>query len=355
MEVEWGETFGHNYNVSMSSGTGAGLTACKTLFDLNSRRSLSLRDNEIIVPALAFASTGNVILDAGFKPVFVDIKRETMNINPDLIEEKISDKTRAIMAVHTMGKPCEMDKIMMAAKKHDLVVIEDCCEAHGAKYQGSEVGHFGDMAIYSMYVAHIVAAGNGGMFSTNNKDISKLANSIKNHGRNYDIKFPDEDVFDPTYFDHIRGGLNFRMDDLIAAVALSELKKFKTNFDARRKNLNRLRDGLSDLEENIILLEEGQNETISPHAFSLILRDPGMDYKGLYKFLLKKSIQCKRNFGSMPTQHEAFKFMGHNLGEFPEAEYVGNNGLHFATHQFLSNEDIDYILDVVHEYFTKKV
>jgi dTDP-4-amino-4,6-dideoxygalactose transaminase len=337
LEQTWGSLFGYNYNIAMSSGT--------SLYDIAKKKEVEIvkPGDEIIAPALAFAAVGNSIRAAGFKPVFVDIERETMNINPERIEEKITPKTRAIMAVHTMGKPCDMDKIMDISKKYNLKIIEDCCESHGGKYNNQFIGTFGDMAAFSFYVAHIVSCGDGGMVSTNNKEILDILDSIKHHGRK-----PGS-----LYFDHLRYGLNFRMNDLTASIGIPEIGRFWEIFNKRKENLNYLTEKTKDLKEFAYFVEEGKKEVVSPHAFSLILKDPKIDYSRLYSFLESRGIQCKRNFGSMPTQHSAFEYLGHKRGEFPEAEYVGDNGLHFGIHQYLFKEDLDYASEVLHEYFKK--
>jgi len=309
-----------------------------TLYDFGAKRG-----DEIIVPALAFAATGNSILAAGFKPVFVDIKRETLNIDPEKIEEKINSRTKAIMAVHTMGKPCEMDIIQKLAHKYNLKIIEDCCEAHGAKYKNEFVGQFGDISTFSYYVAHIVSGGDGGMCSTNDVKIYDILISLKNHGRKSDS----------LYFDHIRHGLNFRMNILPAAIILGEIKNFWEVFNKRKKNLNYLLERTEKLRHFAFFNSEEPYEITSPHAFSITLKNPKYDYKKLYKFLQDNSIECKRNFASMSTQHKAFEFLGHKLGEFPEAEYVGDNGLHFGIHQYLSKEDLDYISEALYEYLQR--
>lgn len=335
-EKEWGELFGYEYNVSMSSGTSADMAACMALYDWGAERG-----DEIIAPALAFAAVGNSIVAAGFIPRFVDIERETLNINPDKIEEKITQKTRAVMVVHTMGKPCEMEKIVNIAKRNNLYVIEDSCEAHGAKYKGQYVGHFGDMASFSYYAAHLVCCGEGGMISTNREGIASILRSIKSHGRR-----PDS-----IYFDHERYGLNFKMNDLEASIGLPQIEEFWETFNKRKRNLSYLLGKVKDLEEFAFFNREEDYEVICPHAFSVTLRDPEYNYNELYKFLEDNSIMCKRNFGSMPTQHKAFAFLGYKSGEFPEAEYVGNNGLHFGIHQYLTMEDLDYASEILHKYF----
>ena len=337
-EEEWGKLFDYKHNIAVYSGTGGDIGACKALYDFGAKRG-----DEIIAPALAFAAVGEAILQAGFTPVFVDIERETLNINPRKIEEKITPKTRAIIAVHTMGKPCDMDTITTIAKKNNLMIIEDACEAHGAKYKGKFIGHWGEMAVFSYYIAHLICCGEGGMISTNEKKIAEVLESIRSHGRKGG----------QLYFDHERLGTNLKMNDMEAAIGLSQIGKFWDIFNKRKENLYYLIEKTKDLEKYAFFNTEGKDEVVCAHAFSVTLKDPKYNCAALYKFLEDNSIKCKRNFGSMPTQHKAFAFLGKKLGDFPEAEYVGDNGLHFGCHQYLSRDDLDYISEKLHEYFKK--
>lgn len=336
LETLWSKLFSYKHSVAMANGTDADTAACMVLYEFGAKRG-----DEIIVPALAFIAAGNSILAAGFKPIFVDIDKKTLNINPDKIEEKVTDKTVAIMAVHTMGKPCEMDKINEIAKKNNLIVIEDSCEAHGAKYKDKFIGTLGDMATFSYYIAHLICCGEGGMVSTNSSKMAGILESVKSHGRKPETLF----------FDHIRYGLNFKMNDLEASIGLSQIPHFWEIFNKRKENLYYLLEKFKDLEKYAYFNLEEDHEVVCPHAFSITLKDPKYDLKKFHDYLLKNEINCKRNFGCMPTQHKAFEFLGHKLGDFPEAEYVGDNGLHFGIHQYLSKEDLDYISEVVHEYF----
>ena len=161
-EKKFAKLFGVKYAAAVSSGTDADALACAVLYDYGAKRG-----DEIIIPALTFVATGNAVLQAGFTPVFVDVNRETLNIDPDKIEQAITPKTRGIMPVHLMGKPAEMDKIMAIAKKHKLYVIEDAAEAHGAEYKGKLIGSIGHMAAFSLYAAHIVTTIEGGIVITN--------------------------------------------------------------------------------------------------------------------------------------------------------------------------------------------
>src|SRR3989338_1883581 len=137
--------------VAVSSGTDADVLALAVLYDFGAKRG-----DEVIIPALSFVATGNAVLHAGFKPVFVDIDKDTLNIDVNLIEKAVTKKTRAIMPAHLMGKPAKMDIIKRIAKKRNLYVIEDAAEAHGAVYKGKKVGEWGDMAAYSLYLAQII-------------------------------------------------------------------------------------------------------------------------------------------------------------------------------------------------------
>lgn len=348
-QKEWGKLFNYKYNLALSSGTSADIVACKTLFDVHpkAKRSLNLADNEIIVPALAFIASGQSIIEAGFKPVFVDIERKTLNINPKKIEDAITDKTRGIMAVHTMGKPCEMDKIMDIAKKHELYVIEDSCEAHGAVYKGKFVGKWGDIATFSSYIAHLICSVEGGMLSTGNEKIAESAISLRNHGRK-----PDS-----MYFDHVRLGGNYKMHDLEAAVGMAAIEKFWDTFHERKKNIYWMMNATQDLQDIADMNLEGANEVICPHAYTVTLKNPDQyDVKSFYEYLNNNpiiNIKAKRNFGSMPTQHEAFKFLGHKLGDFPEAEYVGTYGIHLGLHQYTTQKQLEKVSEVLHTFFKK--
>lgn len=328
--------FGYKHAIATSSGTDADICSCTSLYDFGAKRG-----DEIITPALSFVATANSILAAGFIPKFVDIELETLNIHPSKIEEAITGKTRAIMVVHTMGKPCEMDSILGIANANNLKVIEDACEAHGAIYKGKVVGTIGDMGTFSFYVAHLIVCGEGGMVVTNNDEIAKVVRSVKSHGR----------PFDSIYFDFQRVGYNSRMNDLEAAIGLESIEHFDKTFNKRKNNLYKLLKLTEELSDYFYFLKEENYEKVSPHAFPLVLREEKYDQNRLYNYLESKGIQCKTLFGSLPTQHNAFKFLGYKPGQFPAAEYVGENGLHFGIHQYLNDDDLVYISDTLKGYF----
>ncbi len=219
-EQKFASKFGYKHAIATSSGTDADIVSCASLYDFGAKRG-----DEIIVPACSFVSTANSILAAGFTPKFVDIEVETLNIDPIKIEEAVTKKTRAIMVVHTMGKPCKMDPILEIAKAHNLKIIEDSCEAHGATYKGRVVGSIGDMGTFSFYAAHVVVSGEGGMVVTNDDEIAKVVRSVKSHGR----------PFGSIYFDFQRIGFNSRMNELTAAIGIEGVESFDKTFNKRKK------------------------------------------------------------------------------------------------------------------------
>jgi len=335
-EEEFARKFGYPHAVATSSGTDAGIVAMSALMDRGARRG-----DEVITPALAFVATANCILAAGLTPKFVDVELETLNINPDLIEAAITPRTRAIQVVHTMGKPCRMEPILRIAQKHKLAVIEDCCEAHGATLNGKVVGTFGSMGLFSFYAAHMICSGEGGMISTNDPELALLCRSIRSHGRR------DGQL----YFHFDRVGYNSKMNDLEAAIGLEGLENFDQTFSVRRRHLQKLWELLEPLEDRLLVYRDGPGEVICPHAVPVVLRDPKKSVEGFYEYLEERGIQCKTLFGSLPVQHEAFRFLNVRPGSFPVAERIGTTGLHFGVHQYLTEEDIEYIAENIRSYF----
>lgn len=325
-EEKWSRLFGYRNSIAVSSGTDAVTNACLALYDINEAK----RGDEVIVPALGFIATANAVRAAGFTPVFVDVKKETLNIDESKVEEAITDKTRAIIAVHTMGRPCEMGKMFTIAQSNNLILIEDACEAHGAKFQGQFIGHYSNMACFSFYIAHLICCGEGGMISCNQDFTAKILRSTISHGR----------PFGSIYFDHQRTGINSKMNDLEASIGLEGVTNFWDTFDTRHATMKRLREACVGYEDKAWFSEEEKGNVNCPHGFSITCKRED-DINLITKTLDKYNIHWKRNFGSIPTQHKAFADMGHKLGEFPNAEFIGNNGIHTGLHQYLTEENIE--------------
>ena len=333
-EKQWNDLFSYKKSVAMSSGTDGCMNACLSLYELQEAR----RGDEIIVPALSFIATSNAVRAAGFVPKFVDVKKETLNIDETKLEQAITNKTVAIMAVHTMGRPAEMKTICDIAKKYDLIVIEDACEAHGAKYKEKFVGQWGDMSVYSYYVAHIVSCGEGGMVSTNDDFTADVLRSTRSHGR----------LFNSVFFDHPRVGMNSKMNDMEASIGLEGISLFWDTFNRRKEIIKIFRDACVGFEDVAWFSEEDEGNVNCPHGFSITCKNK-RDIKKVQVIMDKYKIHWKRNFGCIPTQHLSFADMGHSLGDFPASEWIGDNGLHIGCHQYLTKENINRICKAIRE------
>lgn len=359
LEEKFAELIGVKEAVALSSGTDADALALAVLHDFGARRG-----DEVIIPALSFVATGNAVLQAGLTPTFVDVDRKTLNIDPQRIEEVITEKTRAIMPVHLMGKPADMDTINAIAKKHGLYVVEDAAEAHGTLYKGRKVGSLGHMAAYSLYVAHIITTIEGGIVLTDNPDFAEILRSLRSHGRackcdkcilnitsGYCAKRFQYNEGEDIRFIFERIGYSCKMNELEAAIGLGNLDLYDEIIEKRRKNLLSLIEKFRKFSNYIVTIEEEPYEKIGPHAFPMTIQEGApFTREQLVNYLEKKGIDTRNLFSSMPTQCAGFKFLGHKLGEFPSTEYIGNNGLHIGVHQDLNQEHIEYFIDTVEKF-----
>lgn len=361
-EVKFADLIGTKEAVAVSSGTDADILALAVLYDYG-----ACRGDEIIIPALSFVATGNAVLHAGFKPVFVDVELDTLNINPDKIEEVITEKTRAIMPVHLMGKPAAMDKIMAIAKRHKLFVIEDAAEAHGSIYKGKKIGTIGQMAAYSLYVAHMISTIEGGIVTTDNVDYAEILRSLRSHGRACNCKSCLINKTDAKCDKRFKNGVDIRfifqrvgysskMNELEAAVGLGNIEAWPKYLAQRRENLLYLFDHFKMFDPELITFREDKDELIGPHAFPLIVgRGAKFSRDQLVEYLSRNGIDSRNMFLSMPTQCPGFEYLGYKLGQFPVAEYIGNNGLHIGVHQDLNVEHMKYFIKVIEMFFMENI
>ena len=336
-EQKFADIFGVKYAVAVSSGTDADAISCAMLYDFGAQRG-----DEVIVPALTFVATANAVLQAGLNPVFVDVDRYTLNMDPTKIEDAITDRTRAIMPVHLMGKPAAMDEMNAIAKKYELMVIEDAAEAHGAEYNGQKIGSIGDVAAFSLYAAHIVTTIEGGIAITNNEKIAQAMRSLRNHGLVGKFQFQ-------------RIGFSAKMNELEAAVGLGNIEIFDQILSKRRENLLYLLERFKKFDEYFITLNEESHEKIGPHAFSIILKENCKFTKDEFvKYIEENGVDSRNLFYSIPTQCDSYAYLGKKIGDFPEAEYCSNHGTHIGIHQHLEQDQLDHVIDVVEKFLTQK-
>ena len=334
-ETKFARIHGNKYGVFTNSGTSAlqaTIHAMKILY--------KWRDgDEIIMPATTFVATYNVILHNNLKPVLVDVD-SNLNINPLLIEEKITKKTRAIMPVHLLGKPANMSLITKIARKYKLKVIEDSCESMFVKHIGE-----GDVACFSFYVAHLLVTGVGGMAVTNDKRLADMIRSLIFHGRdNRYLKLEDDDV--PTKeivdarFRFLYPGYSARATEVEAALGLVELENYGQMLLTRQENALRLAMGLVDYNEIPF------SYYTEPHSF-MMFPYVTENRDELMMFMEKRGITTRT---LMPLLNQPYIKKTIRLKDYPVSNRVLRCGMLFGCHQDLTRKDLDYIVETIREF-----
>jgi CDP-6-deoxy-D-xylo-4-hexulose-3-dehydrase len=354
-ERNWAEKIGTKYSVAVNSGTSAlitGLYSLKYLANDNKK-------NKVITTPLTFVSDAHAIIQAGLTPVFGDVDRKTFGILPSEIERilKENDPSEflAILPVHLIGYPCDMDKINYIGKKNNLFVMEDCAQSHGTLYKGKVTGSISDLSVFSFYVAHNIQVGELGAVNTNNPEIRKLSKKIKAYGRRCScevctrmegtcpeiFKYKGEEDFDPRFtFDML--GFNFKTTDIFTALADSRINQLEEIKEKRLANVAFLNDGLKN-HSDILKLPEYSSD-VSYLSYPLIVKENGKR-KIIRTELEKRKIETRPIFQCIPTQQPAYNYLKEDYaGKLPNAEYVGSNGFYIGCHQYLSKEDLEYIV-----------
>jgi dTDP-4-amino-4,6-dideoxygalactose transaminase len=348
--------------VAVGSGTDAVALALAVLHDRGAKRG-----DEVILPALSFVATGNAVLQAGFAPVFVDVRADTLDIDPAGIEAAVTDRTRAILPVHLMGKPADMDAIGDIARRHALFVVEDAAEAHGTFYKGVPAGRLADLGAFSLYVAHIISSGEGGIVTTDDPAHAEILRSLRSHGRACACRECSLNVSSDGCRKRFRGtggadvrfafdriGFSSKMNELEAAIGLGSLDICDDILARRRENQRYVLDRFDRFSPYLETIREEPWERIGPHAVPVLVGERAPFTRDrLAAWLEDHGVETRSLFASMPTQCPGFAFLGKTEGEFPNAERIGRDGLHFGIHQGLTPEDMQYVLDVLAAFLEK--
>ena len=315
--------------------------------------------DEILVPAVTFIATSNVVLHNNMRPVFVDVEPNTFNIDPKLIEEKITSRTRAIMPVHLLGLPADMDPIMKIAKKHKLKVIEDSAETMFARYKGKSVGSFGDIGCFSTYIAHYIVTGVGGLNTTSDPDLAVMLRSLMNHGRDSIYISIDDDnrqskekmkEIISKRFSFVSLGHSFRVTEMEGALGLSQLRR-KDEIIRRRKEIAaRYLKGLSDLKEHLQFQETPKDRDNVYMLFGMVCR--GDEKKELIQFLEDSHIET-RDLLPLLNQPIYKRIFGDIENDYPAAKKINDSGFYIGCHQYITDKEVDYVIAKFHEFFKR--
>jgi len=327
-EQEFAKFIGLKYAIGVGSGTDAlylALRAC----------GISKGD-EVILPVNTFIATAEAITLNGAKPVFVDINPETYNIDPQKIEKAISRRTRAIIPVHLFGQPADMSSILKIAKKHKLFVIEDCAQAHGAKYKNKIVGSIGDVGCFSFFPGkNLGAYGDAGMITTNNKKLAQKIYILRNHGRLEKYKHKIE-------------GINSRLDEIQAAILRVKVKHLKKWNKDRQKNA-KIYDQLFKKVEGLIT-PKTIKDTQSVYYFYIIRVK---NRENIQKKLKEKGISTGIHYPISLHLQPAYKYLGHKKRNFPKAEKASNEILSLPIYPELTEKQIRFVAGVIKKIIKK--
>lgn len=343
------------YSCFCNSGTSALQIALAALKEHRGWRD----GDEVIVPAVTFVATVNVVLQSGLKPVLADVEPDTFNIDPRRIAEAITSRTRCIMPVHLLGLPADMDPILDLARRHQLAIVEDSCETMFAHYKGRAVGSFGDIGCFSTYIAHLLVTGVGGLATTADPDLARLLRSLMNHGRdNICVTVGEDETGKPHFretmtrpFRFERVGFSYRCTELEAAIGLAQVEQCEAILASRRATAAFFSHELADLSD---LLQLPVTPPDRDHAFmvyNLVVR--GESARPLMRHLEERNIETRE---MLPLIHQPVyrEWLGPDVGRrYPVAQYLHDRAFYVGCHQFMEDADRRQVVQSIREFFDR--
>lgn len=356
-ESSFSKLHGCRFGIMSNSGTSALHVAVAALKEIHGWDE----GDEILVPATTFVATSNVILHNNLTPVFVDVDPLYYCMDPDLIEKKISSRTRAIIPVHVFGQPADMDSIRAISSQVGLKIIEDTCETMFATYKGESVGSMGDIGCFSTYIAHLIVTGVGGMNTTNNPDYAVKIRSLINHGRDSLYLNIDDDneitkeelrVIVGRRFSFVSVGHSFRSTELEAALGLAQLEEWESLIAKRRAHAHRLVRELSIYEDRMQLPAIRPGCEHSFMMFPIVLKDlPKTD---LVHYLEEHGLETRDMLPliNQPVYRNLLKIRN---DDFPISKWITKNGFYIGCHQDLTDSDLDYMIELFARFWKPRV
>lgn len=323
---------GRKYGVAVNSGT----SALHVII-----RAIGIKDgDEVITSPFSFIASSNCILFEGGKPVFVDIKPDTLNADPGNVEKAITPKTKAILVPDMFAHPADWDELQKIAKKHKLFLIEDSAESLGCEYKGKKCGNFGDVSIVAFSPNKQVSTGEGGMILTNSQEFADLCRSLASHGRK---------VKNGKWLEHVRLGYNYRLNEMSCAVGLSQVRRINETVKKRQhvaSLYNKKLRGLKNIEIPYVA------ENVKMHWWIYVIKmsgDLGDKRDEIMKKLSEKGIGCRDYFKSIHLQPFYVKKFGYKRGDYPIAESASDRTIALPFFNNLKEKDIDRVVKVLRE------
>ena len=354
-ESEVAALHGCAYGLMSNSGTSALHIALAALKERNGWED----GDEVLVPAVTFVATANIVLFNGLTPVFCDVEPDYFCLDPTGIEARITQRTRAIIPVHVAGSPCDMDPILEIAAQHELRVVEDSAEAMAVHYKGRPVGSFGDVGCFSTYVAHVISTGVGGLCTTNDLELLAVMKSLMNHGRDAVYTRIDDDAdvtraleleIPARRFSFVRLGHSFRCTELEAALGVAQLEEHEQRSHRRAEVVQRLTEGLSGLEQYLQLPRPRPEAGHAFMFFPLVVRDASTSRDRLVDHLERGGIET-RHLLPLINQPVYRRLFGDLDAHYPIAARLNETAFYVGCQPELSNDDVDYVVSRFHSFF----
>jgi CDP-6-deoxy-D-xylo-4-hexulose-3-dehydrase len=354
---------------TVNSGSSANLLAFSSLTSHLHKDRLIKPGDEVISVAAGFPTTVNPIFQNGAIPVFIDIKLPTYNINEELIEEAITNNTKAIMLAHTLGNPFNISKVLEICKKYNLWLIEDNCDALGSKYNNQFTGTFGDVATLSFYPAHHITMGEGGAVFTNNFRIKRIVESFRDWGRDCYCEPGAENTckkrfewqlgklphgYDHKYiYTHI--GFNMKITDMQAACGLGQLTNLENFIEKRKKNVLFLKEQLSELQDEILLPEAEINSDPSWFGFPITLKkDSKFKRTDIIRKLTENNIGTRLLFAGNLTKQPAYISKNFKVqGNLDITDLIMTNTFWVGVQPAIGEEELTFVAKIIKNFFKK--
>jgi len=369
-EKSFAKVMGMKHAMLCNSGSSANLLAVTALTSSRLGKRALKEGDEVITAAAGFPTTVNPILQNRLIPVFVDIELGTYDSSVEKIEAAIGPKTKAIVMAHTLGNPFDLEGVMQLAEKHNLFVVEDTCDAVGAKFNGKPVGSFGDLSTASFYPAHHITMGEGGCVMVKKASMKKIVESLRDWGRDCWCPPGKDDTcgrrFDwqlgnlPYGYDHkyvySHIGYNLKMTDMQAAVGVAQLEKLPDFIDRRNANWKRLHKGLKPLEEFLLLPKATKRSEPSWFGFPITVKE-GAPFSrfDLVQHIESRRIGTRQLFGGNLLRQPAYKGMPMRVvGNLTNANIVTESTFWIGVYPGLTNEIIDFMVNTITEFVLEK-
>lgn len=346
-EEKWSNYLSIENSVMVNSGSSANLLAMKAIEDELDENS------EVLIPAVCWSTAVFPVVDIGAKPVLVDVDSEDLAVDIESMKSAINENTDAMILIHLLGIPADMDSIVKICEENDIKLIEDCAEAHGAKYRGEYVGTFGEISTFSFSFSHHLTTTEGGVASTNSERYANKMSMMRSWGRirGTDMSWEGEDFdLDVTFASH---GYNVRPTEIQGAFGIHQIPKLEEFVEKRRENARFLSQKFQDIPDLTVIEEKERVRSSYLHYPLILSKDSGCNREDFIDYLEENGIETRTLLSGNIAKHPALQDIEYKVsGELTGAQHIHENGLYISCHHYLTREHLEYVAEKVNSFFS---